>query len=339
MRTGLGVSVAAHVAILAFGIFGLPSTKPYEIAAVDTLPVELVTIADETDLKQGAKDAKEPPAEIPQPKPEALAPTPSPEPTEKPADKPVEAAPPPAPRPEPEPEPEPEAEAEPLPPEPEQVAFLPEPAEPPPPEVEPKPAPEAELAPPAPAQKPRARPKPPKQVQKPKPEPKAAEKSEKSIADLIPKEQAPAKDALALAEAVLLNRQTPSGGGDPDPVDGPQTAGIPTGRVDAAMTQSWVAALSARLAACWGVPNGVREAQTLRVKIGFNLLPDGSVTGYPTILEVNGASNPLSQVAAEAAQRAVMQCGPYGDIFPVEHYVVWQSIEVIFDPREMFGSG
>ena len=65
----------------------------------------------------------------------------------------------------------------------------------------------------------------------------------------------------------------------------------------------------------------MREAQTLRVVIAFNLLPGRLPDRAPTSVEVNGVSNPLAQVAAEAASAPSMQCGPYDDIFPVEHYV------------------
>ena len=103
------------------------------------------------------------------------------------------------------------------------------------------------------------------------------------------------------------------------------------------MTQSWLAALTAKLAGCWRPPVGVREAHTLTVRIVFNLMPDGSLAGPAMV--VSAGADPLSQVAAETALRAVAQCAPYNDVFPAEHYDIWrQSITVDFDPREMFGA-
>ena len=49
------------------------------------------------------------------------------------------------------------------------------------------------------------------------------------------------------------------------------------------------------------------------------------------------ASDPLSQVAAESAIRAVVQCAPFGDILRPEKYALWNQIDFVFDPREMLG--
>ena len=335
MRAGYAVSVIGHLAILGIGYFGLPNADPFQAEAIDALPVELVTVADMTDLLEGDKKAEELPTEAPQPKPEVMAEAPSPKPAEEPAEKPVEAAeaPPEAPPPAPEPKVEPEPE-----PEPEQVASLPEPAPEPPPEPEAEPLPEPEpkaAAEPAPPRVPKARPKPPKPVTAAKPEPKKPEPKEDPLRELALKtgEEFNPDDISA-----LLNKQAPTGGGDPTPATEPQTLGSTTGSVDAAMTQSWLAALTSKLAQCWQPPIGVREAQNLLVSVEFRLQPDGTLSGAPVVL--NAGYDPLFQVAAETAVRAVARCEPYGDIFPPEHYGIWgQSITVDFDPRQMFGAG
>ena len=336
MRTSFGVSLAAHAAILAYGIFALPHAAPLEVAATEAMPVELVDTAETTDLKKGSKDAKVAPKDVPQPVSEVKAPEPQPQPVEKPAETPVKAA---APPPPPPPEPRPEPKPEPAPPEPKAAEAAPTPPEPapPPPEPEAKPVvtPPAEdvVATQAPAPKPRVRPAPPKAVAQPKPDTK---QDEAKLAQLTaPKDRSFDSSKIQ----ALLNQQKPSGGGDPTPSAQPQTVGSTEGKADAAMTQSWQAALVAKLGTCWIVPNGVREAQTLRVVVAFDLQPDGSLAGTPSIVEVNGVSNPLSQVAAQAAVRAVAQCAPYNDIFPADHYDIWQSIQVNFDPQKMFGAG
>ena len=138
--------------------------------------------------------------------------------------------------------------------------------------------------------------------------------------------------------AALLNKQDPAGGGDPSPATMPQTFGANEGRINAAMTQSeqdaMVGALRNRLAQCWNPPRGVREAGSLRVTIGIGLLPDGSLGAEPRILDAS--FDPLSQIAAESAIRAVQICAPY-DMLPPERYSAWRDIEFIFDPREMLG--
>src|SRR4051812_18841217 len=197
MRAGLAVSILAHAAILGFGFLAFPEGHSFEAANIEALPVDLVTSADVTDLLKGDKSSRILPEENPQPTPTVQADTPA-KPAEEPAPKPVEATPPPKVEPPPEPEPKPEPVAEPQPPpepqpKPEDVAALPEPA--------------AEVLPPAPkipveAPKPKPRPEPPKPVAKPRPEkPKPDKKPEFNPDDI----------------AALLNKQTPTGGGDPNP--------------------------------------------------------------------------------------------------------------------------
>ena len=103
------------------------------------------------------------------------------------------------------------------------------------------------------------------------------------------------------------------------------------------ITQSEIEALKARLYQCWNPPVAVREAATLVVQVRITLLPDGSLSGQPTISGITGVSNPLSQVAAEAAIRAVVQCAPFGDILRPENYALWNQIDFVFDPRQMLG--
>ncbi len=319
MRAGLTVSITGHAVILALGLVAF-STKPLEFEKIDALPVDLVSVDETTDLMKGDESSRELPQEKPQPKPEVKTEIPAPKPAEKPAEKVVEATPAPPPKPEPEPEPEPEVVP---PPEPEQqVASLPEPT----PEPEPAPAVEPETAPvPVNPNVPRPRPKPPKQVEKKEPERKLAQPE-------TPEENFNADDIAA-----LLNKQTPRGGGDPEPASEPQTIGSIEGHADAAMTQSEIAALKARLYQCWNPPVAVREADGLVVEVRISLLPDGSLSRAPELMRVEHAADPRAQVAAEAALRAVAQCAPFGDILRPEKYALWKEIEFVFDPREMLG--
>lgn len=304
MRAGLTVSIVGHAFILGLGLVAL-GTKPLESEKIDALPVELVSVEEETDLLKGDKTSEILPEETPQPTPDVEAEIPAPEPAEKPAEKVVEATPVPPPPPPP-PEPEPVAE-----PEPEtQVASIPEPE--PAPEVVPEPTPV-----PVNPNIPRPRPNPPKPIVQPKPAP-------------APKEQFNADDIAA-----LLNKQEPRGGGAPEPVAEPQTLGSIEGHAEAAMTQSEIAALKARLYRCWNPPVAVREAADLVVTVRINLLIDGSLSGAPQV--VGGGLDSLSQIAAESAVRAVVQCAPFGDILRPDKYALWNEIEFVFDPREMLG--
>jgi hypothetical protein len=121
------------------------------------------------------------------------------------------------------------------------------------------------------------------------------------------------------------------------PAAEPQTLGSIEGHAQAAMTQSELAALQARLYQCWNPPVGVREAGSLVVTVRINLLQDGSLSTQPQIVGVESASSPLARVAAESALRAVIECAPFGDILRPEKYALWSQIDFVFDPRQMLG--
>ncbi len=319
MRAGLAFSIAGHLAILAYGLVAFPNARSFKVDDIEAFPVDLVPIAEMTDLAAGDRKAEKTPDVPVQPKPTVKAEAPSPKPAEKPAKVPVKVAEMPAPK---------------------VVAALPKPVTPeppPPPPAEAEPEAKAPDAPPlAPAQNPRTRPKPPKPVKVAKPaEPKKP--TPPTMPVVVKKE--PDRPSFNPDEiTALLNKQDPAGGGDPMPATAPQTFGADEGRIDAAMTQSeqdaMIGALRNRLAQCWNPPRGVREAGSLRVTIGIGLLPDGSLANEPRILDAG--FDPLSQIAAESAIRAVQVCAPY-DMLPPEMYSAWRDIEFVFDPREMLG--
>lgn len=306
-----------HLALLAIGVFGLPHSRLMEPDPIEAMPVELVPISELTDLRLGDRKAEptEKPKERPQPKPTLRAAIEDDKPAEKPAEKPVEAAREPEPAPAPLPkvaeEKVPEAKTE------RQVAAVTQPE----PEPEPEPRPEKPVEALAPAPVPKVRPKPPKQLQPPK-----------QVAAAKPKQ----KELTFSTDDIsaLLNKREPTGGGSPDPSVEPQTFGSIDGSREAAMTQSEIEALKARLYQCWNPPRGVREARNLRVEVEINLNQDGSLAGAPRI--VGGGFDPLGQIAAESAIRAVQICAPY-DILPPEKYHVWRSINFTFDPSHMLG--
>lgn len=348
MRAGFAVSVIGHAAILGFGFIAFPEARPFTPELIEALPVELIDVADATDLLAGDKQSEILPEETPQPNPEVQAEAPAPNPAEKAAETPVEvarqpqAAPPP-PEPEAELEP-PETEPEPE-PEPVKVAALPEPAEPEPPDPEalpaekPEPPPVAEPEPPKPLESrlPKKRPEPPKIVAKPEPQPKEPDPEEQDRLRELARTPEPEKQFNTGDIAALLNKQEPAGGGDPNPSAEPQTLGSIDGQAEAAMTQSELAALQARLYQCWTPPVGVREAGGLVVTVRISLSQDGGLAATPVLLSVGSASQPLAQIAAESAIRAVTQCAPFGDILRPEKYALWREIDFVFDPRSMLG--
>jgi len=325
MRVGLGVSLAGHLALISLGFLAFPDARPFTVDEIEALPVDLVPVAEVTDLRAGSKNAEPKPEEKPQPKPQVLSELPEPKPAEKPAEKPVEATPEPAPAPAPAPEPEPAEE--------EVAAIAPEPEPEPAPKPEPQPekAPEAAPTPeaPAPASLPQSRPTPPKDVRPPRPA-EAPARQQRTVARQQENEREFRPDDIS----ALLNKQEPRGGGDPNPAPEPQTFGANEGTTEAAMTQSEIEALKARLYQCWNPPIGVREAGNLRVTISISLQPDGRLAAPPQ--PVGLGFDPLSTIAAESAIRAVQLCAPY-DMLPPEKYSLWRDIEFTFDPSEMLG--
>ncbi|MEJ8574082.1 cell envelope integrity protein TolA [Microbaculum marinum] len=304
MRVALSVSTVGHAAILVWGMIALPGTDPYESTPQPSLPIDLVSITEFTEITAGTRDGdkaleptppkpveKAPPVDQPKPDPE-----PRPEPTAAPA---------------PQPEPEPvELRTASLPPEDSEPAPIPEPA----PQAESEPAPEPLADAPVPRSKPKvaSKPKPPA----PKTEPKKT--SQEFDADNI---------------AALLNKIPDSGGGSPADIgsDTP-SLGTATG-TGAALTMSEIDALRAQIARCWNPPVGVLEAGQLLVRLGMDLNVDGTLASPPALL--NASADPIFTVAAEAAIRAVNTCQPY--YLPPEKYESWREIRMTFDPRELMG--
>lgn len=321
MRAAFVVSAVLHFAILAAAIIQFGSVESFSTPAVAALPVELVTISEETDLTQGEVEAEAVVEEAATETVEAEAP---PEPEEMPgatgqeaeeiatdenarANAPESTA--------PEPESAPEAEA---------VVETPPEETPPPPPAETEvaaiapeeavPQPEAEPEPPAPVPEtvvPSRKPPPPKK--------KAVARREEASPDAF--------NADRLSQ--LINRTDPSGGGSGS---SQASLGTATGRAAAQLTLSEMDALRAQMQRCYNPPIGVTNAQELIVKVRLRLAPDGFVES----IDQTSANNigPIYDVAADAARRAVLQCQPYR--LPAAKYDAWKDVEVTFDPRDLF---
>ena len=103
---------------------------------------------------------------------------------------------------------------------------------------------------------------------------------------------------------------------------------------DDALAATLADALRQKLAGCWSVPPGAREAN-ITVKIRFFLTSDGRVTGLPEVL--NGSGDPLFATTAQSAVSAVKECEPY-DFFPADRYDLWKDNTINFNPNMMFGT-
>lgn len=298
MRSGLTISTLGHALLLAWGVLSF-SARPFEAAHMESMPVDIISASEFSQITAGVKTA--PKAEAPKPLVEKVGETKpaeevAPKVTEKQEVKTASAEPTPPPR--PEPPPKPEAKPEPKP--------------------EAKPEPKREKADPIAealkkeevVKKETAKPLPPKKPPRPKLD---LSKVESKLALLDKREQR----RQAATGATLSS--TPS-------------LGAPTGHA-ATLSQNEIDALRARLKECWEVPAGLADARELVVRVRFQLRPDGSLSAEPMV--TNRVAHPGFQVAAESAVRAVHKCNPF-TFLPAAKYDVWRDLEVNFDPRDMF---
>ena len=312
MRAGLITSASLHAALLLAGFVSLPGARPFETEPVDALPVELVTVAEITRLREGDQEAPDREVQAPRqitPEPEE----PEPEQPEEPvgeADTPQETPP-----------------TE----DPDQVAALPQPQAQPEPTVEPEPAPEE-----APQQE--AEPEPAPVEPEPQPQAEEAPKTQPitarpKVKPKPPRPTATANRDRASEQTALLNKVDPSGGGTQRSSE-PASLGTRRGNDNALLTQNELDGLRDKISSCWNVPPGAEEGQDLKVQIKFTLNRQGVVDSSPQVM--NSSSHPQFPAAAAAARRAIQRCGPYTNL-PPDKFDAWKDVELTFDPREMFG--
>ncbi|WP_425417231.1 cell envelope integrity protein TolA [Oricola indica] len=350
MRVGLVTSGVLHVVVLTWGMLSLSAPESFEVDDVESLPVELVSLAEITQVQKGAEDARKdgPAAPLPTEKPpvdedavnlgdqerdQAAPETEEQKPVEveqavlpKPSEAPT---PDPAPRPEPveevAPEPEPDTTTE--------VAALPEPRQ----TVEPDPVPDvAQEAEPLPAE-PQTR--VPDQVPVPairpeRPQAQTAKTDERRESE--PQRQAqstpPAPDNKSEEDevAALLNQEKASGGGA-QRTNQQASLGGQRNTGGSELTQSEMDALRNQIQACWSVPPNMHGQTGMEVSIQFRLTRSGNVEGNPRVTKASG-----NRQLDESARRAILICGNRGYQLPAEKYDAWQDVVVNFDPSEMF---
>jgi hypothetical protein len=90
--------------------------------------------------------------------------------------------------------------------------------------------------------------------------------------------------------------------------------------------------ISSQLERCWRSRGSSGGAETPVATLRWDLKPDGSLDGEPTVIEPS-QSAPQSRAAALAAIQAVKSCAPFA--LPPEQYAIWKTITWEFDPRAM----
>jgi hypothetical protein len=321
MRRAIFFSLAFHLAVLLLGYFGLPSPS-HELALSETaLSVELVDVAEKSNLPPARQEKKVEPEDKPKPREQAR--TPEPAPTERPA---PAASPPPPPAAKPEPE-------------------KPAVKTPPPPKAEPAPAPKPEK----PEPKPEAKPEPkPEAKPEPKPEPKAQPKPEPK-AEPKPQQPAPKAEEAEMDFASVLRsvetakQKAPAGEqkkGESAPASGSSASAAASSTYDASLpvTMSEIDMVRRQIEQCWNLPAGARDARDMQVSIVVDMNADGTPRGAAIEDQGRMVGNPAYRVAAESALRAVLnpRCHPFK--LPRDKYERWKRMTLVFDPSEMIGS-
>ncbi len=303
----LAASVALHVLVIGWGLVSF-STKAFETAPEESLPVDIVS-ADQLSkvtagLKTGKKENLKPLVEkVAQPKP------PVDDTVGKITEKPpvvTDAAPPPS-----------------------------KPVEKP---VEKKPDPPKPVA----EDKPKDEPKPAeKKAEQPKIDPIAeALKKDETKKPPPPKPQTaatPPQPQKSKAErtfdqskiAALLDKRDPSRQATAgDTVNLQASLGTAKGK-SADNSATWGAMFRQQVERCWKKPYGGIEAQKVEAVFTIKLKRDGTLETMPVV--VPGGSTPYFRVYQESALRAIIECQPYN--LPAAYFDEWKFFEPAFTEK------
>lgn len=296
MKAGVIISVVAHALLLAWGVISF-AAKPLEAKPTESLPVDIISDKDFSQITQGQEKAKQ------QEKPKPLV--------EKEAEKkPVKD---PTPKVSEKKEILPAAESIPVP--------TPAPTKA---EMRPNSTPEQKPDPIAEALK--------KDEAKPQPAPKQAEA--KPVPSPVKKPPIPVPPKFdPMKIAALLNKQEPQRqAATGDRINHNVSLGLASGSATQ-LSQSELDALLARLKQLWNPPAGAKNPEDLVVVIRIQLKRDGTLAAPPLV--ITSGKDPLFVAARDSAARALFRGQPY-DMLRKETYDLWKDMEIRFDPRDMF---
>jgi colicin import membrane protein len=270
MKTGLTISAVVHLALLLWGLISF-AAKPLEAKPNDSLPVDIISDKQFSEITKGVKDgAKDkPPAplaeKIDAPKPVEES---KPKVTPKKELEAAKADTPPAPPEQPKPEPKPEA------------TKL-EKKEPP------KIDPIAET------------------LKKEEAKKKAEDKAKAKAAQQLAKQ--PQFDPTKIA-ALLDKREPVRQAAAADQVSPAPSLGKSDGRA-AQLSQSEIDALRKRLGECWNPPAGAANGGQLKVVLRVLFKPDATVSTAPQLVAATASA--FGPAMAESAKRAILTCQPF----------------------------
>lgn len=298
MGRNVVISVLLHAVIFTVGYFGLPIFNDVPDLVDVPISVEIVNVADITNIPTKPKEVKAEAKPAPTPPPKPPAPPPAPQGS-------VEQP--------PAPEPIPEAPEE-------KVALVVQPQDKPKKETKPKPEPKdepkkTESKKRSPAPIPPRKPKAPDQFA-------SVLKTLEALKTAPPekaKQDKPAEPDFAKMMADALETDKPRTDVGPE------------------MTISEIDLVRQQIHRCWNLPSGAKDAHTMQISIRIAMNPDGMVRTARILNSSRMGSDPFYRTMAESALRAVLNpaCQPFK--LPPEKYERWQSMKLNFDPRDMFG--
>lgn len=364
MRLGLSLSLMMHLSLLAWAVLSIQRTAQLVVPETIAISVAVVTPSDVTRMKQGDQNTKNLESKAADKPSEQVSPKEAPKPLPPPP-KPQAALPPPPPEPDPvkpePPKPDP-AKAEPAKPEPPKPEPpKPDPiaeklAEPPPPEPGPTPEEIAAQKAKEEAERKAAEARAKAEAEKKRKEAEAKAKAEaerkRKLAEAKAKAEAEKRkfDLDKLAKAIdeapedpraLIDKSNKPRGAQPQGDSRTATntgpsAGTRDGRdnvLSAREADMLTSLINSRLKGCWRLPAGGGGGTAVPVvTLAWRLRQDGMLDGEPRV--VNAGAGPLSQIAVEAAVRAVKTCQPFQ--LPPDKYANWREIvNWAFDPTQM----
>jgi len=354
MKSSLITSAVLHGLVLTWALVSLGSPKSFEVSSMESIPVDMVSVEELTQLQQG--DAKAPKSEKPSPiptkKPAEInngentgdnsvdlktPPKPESKPIEKESTGAIKSEEKPLPTPEPVKQDTPEVTEEKPASEPAtEVAALPEPKQ----EVQPDPKPAETPAEEKPAEKPDAEALPDK-VPTPMAKPKVEQPAQTAkTPDRKNEENKPEKKKTSTAMksdfdadevAALLNKQDSSGGGTKRSTE---TASLGAKKTTGnTLSVSEMDALRGRIQNNWSVVAGISGAEGLTITVTMQLGKDGEIIGRPEVV-ASGGTDAARRTFEGSVRRAIMKSAPF-DNLPADKYDSWSEVVVNFDPSSM----
>jgi hypothetical protein len=355
MKVSLVTSTVLHAMVLTLALVSLGTPESFDVADVEAMPVDMVSIEELTQIQQGDKTAtvkekaapvptkKETPVEnaenagdneldlknlpMPKEKPRDIETAAAPEKAEKVVTTPEKA------------EPVQEIQKEQPVSEPAtEVAALPEAKQ----DVKPDPVPEAEPVEEAPAEDTEAEALPekiPVPVMKPKVEQAQAQTAKtperKKEEEKKKQEKATsANDSDFNSDdiAALLNKEKADSSGakrsrEEAALGGKKTTG------GSKLSLSEMDALRGQIQNNWSILPGTVDGADVRVRVSMRLDQNGGIVGEPEVV-ATGGSETSRRTLASGALRAVRRSAPFKGL-PPEKYDAWSEVVVNFDPSEM----